>query len=104
MPYYPLGNLADLHKKSPITVGETQDFLFQVLEALEYLHQRGVTHRDLKPENILVESRNPFSIKLADFGFANDQPHLKTICGTPSYAAPEFPHLQPTRRPLIYGL
>lgn len=89
MPYLPLGNLEDLHSESPIAVEETIDLLFQVLNVLEYLHPRGVVHRDLKPENILVESRSPLSIKLADFGLANDKPDLKTICGTQRYTAPE---------------
>jgi len=48
-----------------------------------------VAHRDLKPENILVEVRFPLSIKLADFGLANDKPELKTVCGTQRYTAPE---------------
>ncbi|KAL9084624.1 MAG: hypothetical protein Q9165_007979 [Trypethelium subeluteriae] len=52
------------------------------LSALAFLHSKGVAHRDLKPENILVESRSPFSIKLADFGFANDEASLKSFCGT----------------------
>ncbi|KAL9029909.1 MAG: hypothetical protein Q9196_001912 [Gyalolechia fulgens] len=59
------------------------------LDALRYLHPRGVAHRDLKPENILVESRSPLSVKLADFGLANDKPDLDTECGTQLYTAPE---------------
>ena len=89
MPYLPLGNLEDLHSECPIAVEETIDLFFQALSALRYLHSRGVAHRDLKPENILVESRSPLSIKLADFGLANDGPDLKTVCGTQRYTAPE---------------
>lgn len=89
MPYFDLGNLEDLHHKSPITADETIDILFQALCALQYLHPRGVAHRDLKPENILVESRSPLRVKLADFGLANDKPDLKTLCGTQLYTAPE---------------
>ena len=89
MQYLPLGNLEDQHNESPIAVEEITDLFFQVLNALRYLHPRGVAHRDLKPENILVESRSPFSIKLADFGLANDKSDLKTVCGTRRYAAPE---------------
>jgi len=89
MPYLLLGNLEDQHDESPFTVEEITDLFFQVLNALRYLHPRGVAHRDLKPENILVESRSPFSIELADFGLAKDKPDLKTVCGTKRYLAPE---------------
>ena len=89
MPYLPLGNIEDLHSKSTITVEETIALLFQALNALQCLHPRGVAHRDLKPENILVQSRDPLSIKLADFGLANDRSDLITVCGTRRYAAPE---------------
>lgn len=89
MPYCSLGNLEDLQNESPITEEESTIVLFQALNALRYLHLRGVAHRDLKPENILVESRSPLSVKLADFGLANDQPDLKTLCGTQLYATPE---------------
>ncbi|KAL8935150.1 MAG: hypothetical protein Q9211_004856 [Gyalolechia sp. 1 TL-2023] len=90
MPYLPLGNLEDIHSESPITAEETMTVLFQALDALRYLHPRGVAHRDLKPENILVESRSPLSVKLADFGLANDKPDLDTECGTQLYTAPEI--------------
>ena len=89
MPYLPFGNLEDLHSESPIAVEETIEICFQTLKALRYLHPRGVAHRDLEPENILVKSRSPLSIKLADFGLANNRPDLKTVCGTQRYAAPE---------------
>ncbi|KAL8900705.1 MAG: hypothetical protein Q9207_005572 [Kuettlingeria erythrocarpa] len=89
MPYFSLGNLEDLHSESPITGEEAVTVLFQALNALIYLHRRGVAHRDLKPENILVEFRYPLSVKLADFGLANDKPDLETLCGTQVYTAPE---------------
>ena len=89
MPYFLLGNLEDLHSESPIAIEETIAICFQALNALQYLHPRGVAHRDLKPENILIESRSPLSIKLADFGLANGRPDLKTVCGTKRYVAPE---------------
>lgn len=90
MPYLSLGNLENLHSESPIAVEETIEIFSQALNALQYLHPRGVAHRDLKPENILVESRSPLRIKLADFGLANDRLDLKTVCGTQQYTAPEI--------------
>lgn len=90
MPYFELGNLEELHKKRPITMEETVHLLYQVLRALEYLHSRHVAHRDLKPQNVLAESRSPFRIKVADFGFANDNSVLVTPCGTRAYKAPEL--------------
>ncbi|KAF7502517.1 hypothetical protein GJ744_005638 [Endocarpon pusillum] len=89
MPYFPLGNLEDLHGESPITEEEKVSLLFQALNALKYLPPRGVAHRDLKPANILVASRSPLNIQLADFGLANDKPDLETLCGTQLYTAPE---------------
>ena len=45
-------------------------------------------HRDIKPKNILVESRVPFRLKLADFGFATDTSSMMTFCGTDIYMPP----------------
>ena len=66
----------------------------QVLTALEYLHEMGITHRDLKPMNILVtnwdvETDTPF-IKLTDFGLVGIRSEMNTFCGTPGYLAPEM--------------
>lgn len=55
---------------------------------------KGVVHRDLKPENLLLQHKDSDSeIKIADFGFAKkatSDHSLKTVCGTPGYAAPEI--------------
>eukprot|EP00299_Pterocystis_sp_00344_P005996 c1774_g1_i1.p1 GENE.c1774_g1_i1~~c1774_g1_i1.p1 ORF type:complete len:323 (-),score=83.68 c1774_g1_i1:60-890(-) len=58
------------------------------------MHSFGIVHRDLKPENILYANPAPDSpIKIADFGLAKlweeEDPNLKTLCGTPGYVAPE---------------
>lgn len=65
-------------------------YLINVLQALGYLHQRGILHRDLKPANILIADNSP---KLLDFGLALDASiaeNYESIAGTLSYLAPEL--------------
>ncbi|KAM0445670.1 hypothetical protein ACHAQK_001884 [Fusarium lateritium] len=75
---------------------EARKVFQQVFSALEFLHGLGMTHRDIKPENILMFDKECLHIKLADFGLAKnigggpDGTELATtLCGTPSYVAPE---------------
>ncbi|XP_064481421.1 serine/threonine-protein kinase DCLK1-like [Ornithodoros turicata] len=60
--------------------------------ALHYLHSLNIVHRDIKPENLLVGTHS--HLKLADFGLAVEMPPdgsaLFTVCGTPTYVAPEI--------------
>ena len=62
----------------------------ELLSVMEYLHRKGVVHNDLKPDNILV-GRSGGSLKLIDFGFADDDTHEgKAMGGTRAYASPEL--------------
>ncbi|KAI1111851.1 kinase-like domain-containing protein [Nemania sp. NC0429] len=74
---------------APFTREEVTELLRQILQAVDYIHKKGITHRDLKPANIMVQSRDPLHIKLLDFGLASTSDYLKTNCGTKQYNAPE---------------
>lgn len=68
--------------------------VINMLEAVAYMHARGVAHRDLKPENLLLESHSSDTdVQIADFGFAKVSTkghYLHTALGTPGYVAPEI--------------
>lgn len=67
-----------------------------LVEAIAYLHSKGICHRDLKPENLILKSKDDNEgCKLADFGFAakpSSKPNgvLTDGVGTPGYVAPEI--------------
>jgi serine/threonine-protein kinase len=82
-------------------VRERVELFLQVLQAVQYAHDKGVLHRDIKPGNVLVTDAG--QVKLLDFGVArlmerSAEADLTKVYGralTPGYASPE--HLKGER-------
>jgi len=64
-------------------------YLIDMLQALEYLHRRGILHRDLKPANILITGEKV--VKVLDFGLATFKQggNTQSLSGTLAYMPPE---------------
>ena len=83
-----------------------QRMLEQLLDAVAYLHRKGVIHNDLKPENILI-SRVDNTLKIIDFGLSDNDAYFlyKGLGCTPKYTSPELlAHQQTDCRSDIYSL
>ena len=94
-----------ISRKGKHSEDETRMFMLQILDALDFMHSKGIMHRDMKPENLLLTSKGPDAqLKLADFGFAHhvEGEQMGDICGTPDYIAPEMikqiPYVSPNVR------
>src|ERR1051325_10153550 len=90
----------------PLPLDEALPLIHQLIDALEYAHEKGVVHRDLKPANIKITPEG--RLKVLDFGLAKalsnetsapdptNSPTLTMratmagmIMGTAAYMAPE---------------
>ncbi|RWS02397.1 striated muscle preferentially expressed protein kinase-like protein, partial [Dinothrombium tinctorium] len=66
--------------------------ILQVINALEYLHYRGICYIELQPDNIVMVNQRTPDIKLVDFGNARYVPATGAkvyVKGNNEYLAPE---------------
>ena len=65
----------------------------KMLDAIAFMHARGVVHRDLKLENLVLAKPDDLrSVTLVDFGLAKAlmaRERAENVCGTLAYVAPE---------------
>jgi eukaryotic-like serine/threonine-protein kinase len=83
-----------LGEKGRFPVDQAVKLVANLLDALQYCHDRGVYHRDIKPENLMLAPDG--HLKILDFGIAlmEGAPRVtwrgfSGLMGTPEYMAPE---------------
>ena len=90
MEYVDGDSLLSLIHKHLLTADLALKITHQLMDALEYMHNKQMIHRDLKPSNIMV-THNGQNVKLIDFGLSDSDSFtvLKLPAGTSGYIAPE---------------
>jgi serine/threonine protein kinase len=90
--YAPHGDLFAQLNTGPLPENTVKQIMFQLFDAVAYLHNHGVWHRDLKPENVLVLNGAVTSVAITDFGLAV-RPGVAALrdgfVGTMQYSPPE---------------
>jgi len=73
------------------------NYLIQISQGLNYLHEKRILHRDLKPQNIFLDENE--NIKIGDMGLGRilgpQSNFAHTGVGTPLYFSPEICEEQP---------
>ncbi len=95
MELMPGETLEDLvEENGPLEVRKAADFILNVIDGLQAVHQQGMIHRDIKPSNCFVDVDG--TVKIGDFGLSKsvhsgdaNLTKTGTFMGTPSYASPE---------------
>jgi len=85
-------------KNNHVSENTAQTIVVDLVNAVRFLHEHGITHRDLKPENVLIvdppgetDLSNITHVKVTDFGLSAISPHpMDAPLGTVAYAAPEI--------------
>lgn len=107
MEYIDGDNLEQLIKKNALSAELARKIAGQLMDALEYMHNKQMIHRDLKPSNIMI-THNGQNVKLIDFGLSDSDSFcvLKSPAGTSGYIAPEqmLPAAKAEPRADIYSL
>lgn len=76
------------------TVRDIREEFSQILEGVEWIHDRGYLHRDIKAENVLYGGPDGRTMKIGDFGlstrYSNAKAVLYRVYGSSAYMSPEM--------------
>ncbi len=60
------------HPQGGLPLTQCLSILLQVMAAIMHLHENlGIIHRDIRAANVLVQSSDPLSVVLTDFGLSH---------------------------------
>lgn len=86
MPLADGGSLEQSVREQPPDLKTVEDWLWQLAEAMVFIHRKGVIHCDFKPSNVLLSSER--HVRIADLGQARRAGHGVAL-GTIGFMAPE---------------
>jgi serine/threonine protein kinase len=82
----------DLYARDPYTEEQACKIISSIIDAVAYMHTKGIVHRDLKFENIMFANPSSNEVKIIDFGLSKKyahEEHLHDAVGTVYTMAPE---------------
>jgi len=88
--FCPRGDLYEAIRSGhgPLETEHVRRFMLELVDAVAYMHDKGIYHRDIKPENIFLTQSG--SMKLGDFGLATAEKWTyESSVGSDRYMSPE---------------
>jgi serine/threonine protein kinase len=74
--------------EGPLETERVRQFMLELVDAVSYIHAKGIYHRDIKPENIFLTQAG--AMKLGDFGLATTEEWTyEAAVGSDRYMSPE---------------